>query len=152
MEDETSDISYDNIQDSLRKHVEKCKIKAKYHHKNGLSCMRLENVLTLLGISINATLSLLMVILTVYETEENIVAITSASLGFCSIILEKIRQNYNFALLSYSHNHIADEFMALRYEFIALLANEECDIKDFKNLINSYLSTCSKGHIQNITE
>ena len=152
MEDEASDISYNDIKISLLKHVEKCKVKSKYHHKNAVSAIRLENVLTLLGITINATLGLLMVILSVYDTDDKTVAITSASFSFCSIILEKFRQNYNFALLSYSHHTVADEFMELRYELISLLSEENYDIREFKNVINKYLAICSKGHIQSVVD
>ena len=153
MEDEASDISLNDIRESLLKHIEKCKIKSKFHNKNGTRSMHLENILTLSGVTLNATLALLMVILSTNdETDDKTVAIVSACFSFSSIILEKIRQNYNFALLSYSHNSIADEFMDLRYQGFSLLSIENYDPKDYRVFIAKYLSICARGHIQSIGE
>ena len=150
MEDEASDISYININESLKKHVEKCKNKSRYHHTNAVNALYLDNILTLTELVLSATLTLLMVILSVYDINEDIVAITSASFAFSSIVVSKIRQNYNFGLVSYSHHSVSDDFMTLRYEFISLITEENYDTKDFKTVINKYLTVCAKGHIQSV--
>lgn len=149
--EELSDISYNDLKESLTKHIEKCKIKARYHHENAIRAQRLENILTLTGITLNGLLSLLMIILTVHDTDQKTLAITSGCFGFASILVEKFRQNFNFSLLHYTHNDVSSEFMSLKYELIAILAEENYDVKDFKNIINKYLNVCNKGNVQSIS-
>ena len=151
MGDESSDISYDNIQESLKKHIEKTKAKSRYHNINALAAKKYENILNLTQVCIKALLSLTMLIMTVYTPEDSqSIAIVSGSFSFCSILVQKIQQNYMFLLLSYTHHTLADDFVALRYELISMLAEENYDIKDFKAVINKYLGICARGHIQSV--
>ena len=135
---------------SIHERCIECKNKVDMHTRNAQSSRGWNNTLSLLGVILSAGTALAMTIMTVEKANNIALTITGAVFAFSISITQKIKESYNFEVLSFQHNSAADDFHDLYFGFMNL-ANKFDEV-EFEKLMVRYVSLCQKYHLQSIKD
>lgn len=105
-----NDVALENTKNEIKNYIKKCKEKGNYHHTMALHATEWFNLINLLGTIINAGQALAMTVETVSGVSSDNIAITGAVFAFASAIASRIKDSYEFNLMSAKHQRVANDY------------------------------------------
>lgn len=130
------------IESNTKKYIDECTTKAKYHRDNALNGLNWYNLLSITNVLLTSSQALVMTILSVYQSDDISIAITGASFAFVVAVFNRINTSYQFNVLSYQHNTVADDYLELSKFF-------EIDVEEglYHKHVLRFISITEKSHI-----
>lgn len=104
-------IAIENKKKEITNYINKCKEKGKYHHIMAQHAMGWHNTMNMVGTVLNAGQALAMTVETVTGVSPNDIAITGAVFAFVSAVASRLKESYEFNILSMKHQRVANDYL-----------------------------------------
>jgi hypothetical protein len=92
----------------------------------------------------------IMGMLGIFEEDPVYIAVAGGVLAFIQGVVLKIRDSFNFQLISHKHEVSSDSYQKLYYEIGKYLLEEEISVPILEKICEKYVYIERLGHIQNV--
>lgn len=137
----------ENIDIDISNYEKLCSERSNFHARNSFSAKRWDNFLSITGIILSASASLVVPLMVVYELNIVAIAIASNVFTFLLAVTSSLKNNFNFSLLHHQHSNVSEDFKVLESEFF-MLSRKSHSLEELEKLIIKYQGINQRSNIQ----
>lgn len=119
----SQEIALNNVKKEITNYIKICREKGNYHHDMALRANEWFNLMNMIGTVLNAGQALAMTAETVSGVSSDNIAITGAVFAFVNAIASRLKDSYEFNILSLKHQRVANDYFDTEKIMATILAD-----------------------------
>lgn len=116
-------VALENTKKEISEYINKCKNRGKYHHDMALRAHEWFILMNIINVGINAGQALAMTIETITGVSSDNIAITGALFAFVGAMSNRIKDSYEFNILSVRHQRVASDYFDTEKNLTMILSD-----------------------------